>query len=41
MSIITLFCEIDVFLPYEKWQAVQCLPKETSPETRASSETAS
>ena len=35
MNIITLFCKIDdFFLGYEKWQATQCLPKETPSETR-------
>ena len=35
MNIITLFCKIDdFFLAYEKWQATQCLPKETPSETR-------
>ena len=35
MNIITLFCKIDAFfLGYEKWQATQCLPKETPSETR-------
>ena len=36
MNIITLFCEIDdFFLAYEKWQATQSLPRETTPlETR-------
>ena len=35
MNIITLFCKIDFFLAYEKWQATQCLPKETPSETAA------
>ena len=35
MNIITLFCEIDdFFLAYEKWQATQCLPKQTPTEMR-------
>ena len=34
MNIITLFCEIDDFFLYEKWQATQSLPRATPLETR-------
>ena len=34
MNIITLFCEIDDFFPYEKWMSTQCLPETTPLETR-------
>ena len=35
MCIVSLFCEVhDFFRAYEKWQALQCLPKQTPSETR-------